>query len=315
MRSVVNVIVTCTKSKRAAVAPECRLRSIRPGPLRQRAREWMERLRHQTNRICVADLYSGDHWSTVRSLRSSRFDVRVWVCSAGYGLVGVEDQLSAYSATFSKNHPDSVLRDVTDAARDKVAPLWWSALSRWRGPTKKNPRTITEIAERYPNSPLLIVASETYLYALAPDVRGAVWQFADPEYLAIISAGTKSLDGLTKHLVPCDARFQSVVSGARLSLNIRLAKKILAEARTLPRLSTIRRRLQRLSETLPEIESHDRTPLSDAQVHRFIRKELRRDPSQCHTPLLRKLRQSGYACEQSRFATLYREAQEETNGR
>ena len=206
MRSVVNVIVTCTKSKRAAVAPECRLRSIRPGPLRQRAREWMERLRHQTNRICVADLYSGDHWSTVRSLRSSRFDVRVWVCSAGYGLVGVEDQLSAYSATFSKNHPDSVLRDVTDAARDKVAPLWWSALSRWRGPTKKNPRTITEIAERYPNSPLLIVASETYLYALAPDVRGAVWQFADPEYLAIISAGTKSLDGLTKHLVPCDAR-------------------------------------------------------------------------------------------------------------
>lgn len=310
----VNVVVTCTKSKRGTVAPERRLRAVPSGPLRQRAKDWIDRLRDQrTALVEVTDLYSGDHWSTVRSLRSPCLEIDLWVCSAGYGLVHLKDHIAPYSATFSRNHPDSVFCNVSDPDAEDVAPLWWSAISKWKGPTRGNPRTIEELAVRHPRTPILVVASESYLNAIASDLRDARSRLADSESLSIISAGTKCLDGLDQHLVPCDARFQTTVGGARRSLNIRLVKKILAEARTPPRASNLKRKLQNLSKSLPEIQVHDRTPLLDSRICSFIRKELRRDQSQRHTPLLRKLRQSGYACEQSRFKALYRKVQEETD--
>ena len=63
----------------------------------------------------------------------------------------------------------------------------------------------------------------------------------------------------------------------------------------------------------PDIPRYDRSPMSDEEIRHFIVLQLENEQLS-RTPLLRRLRDSGRACEQSRFASLYRKVQEQLNG-
>lgn len=313
--NVVNVVVTCTKDKRYSVAEECQLRNVPGDSLPVRLKEWQSRLkRNWRDRVVVEEIYAGDHWANVRSFESSYFDIDIWVCSAGFGLVRFDDSITPYAATFSGNHPDSVSAGLFDDERSSASKQWWETTSRWKAHFKDRPRSLTALMATYPKRSTLIVASETYLRAIADDVREGVGHLRDPDQLAIVYSGAKSLDGLDENLVPCDARLQAATGGARRSLNTRLANKILRESRQPPRASTLAVRYRKLLKQQPELEKYDRKPLTDDQVRRFIRQKLRSDDSLRHTPLLRMLRNENKACEQKRFASLFNEVMEEING-
>jgi hypothetical protein len=314
----VNVIVTCTKKKTLPVLPDLMLRAVRDRSLERRAERWIDRIARPDDvaRRAARGLYAGDHWAIIRDLDdemvASGHRVTVWVCSAGYGLVSIRSELLSYSATFASRHPDSVLPDRYGGSPIDAFARWWTLLSQWSGPDAGQPRTIEQLVQRDPRSLFLVVASEVYLKALADDLRRAIAALSDPEHLSIISSGTKSLVGLESHLVPCDARFQSLVSGARRSLNVRLARKALLDLRVRPpTLSVLKEWFGRLLARQPEIQHFDRDPMSDAQVLRYIRSRLRNDGDARPTPLLRTLRDSGFACEQKRFSRLFWQVVEE----
>ncbi|MCA9125656.1 MAG: hypothetical protein KDB22_01180 [Planctomycetales bacterium] len=313
--SVVNVVVTCTKDKRHSVAEECQLRNVTSTSLRDRFKQWQTRLnRNKRSRVLVEDLYAGDHWANVRSFGSSYFDIDIWVYSAGFGLVRFDDCITPYAATFSGNHPDSVAATLPEDERPDASKQWWQTTSRWKAHFKNRPRSLEALMATYPKRSLLVVASETYLRAIADDIRAGLPSLSDPDQLSIVCSGANSLEGLDSNLVPCDARLQAVTGGARRSLNTRLANKILRESRLPPRASTLAVRYRKLLKEQPELEKFDRKPLSDEQVRRFIRQKLRADDSLRHTPLLRMLRNDNKACEQKRFAALFYEVMEELNG-
>lgn len=314
--TVVNVIVTCTKDKRFPVANECQLRNVPSGTLRERMNDWQSRMnRNWRDRVAVRDLYAGDHWATVAAFQSSYFDIDIWVCSAGFGLIRFDDQVTPYAATFSKSHPDSVAATLPDADRPSAAKLWWQATeSRWKSHFKERPRCLRSLMATYPKRSLLVVASKTYLSAIADDLRNGLSHLSDPDQLSIVCSGIQLLDGLNSNLVPCDARMQATTGGARRSLNTRLARKILQESRLPPRASNLTKRYRKLLEEQPPIKQYDRHPLTDEQVKQFIRGQLRVDRSYRHTPLLRRLRTANKACEQKRFASLYNEVLEDLNG-
>ncbi|MFO0005240.1 MAG: hypothetical protein ACK559_29355, partial [bacterium] len=71
---------------------------------------------------------------------------------------------------------------------------------------------------------------------------------------------------------------------------------------------------QKLLNEQPPIQTYNRQQLSDDEVKEFIRKQLRVNPELQHSPLLRLLRDLNMACEQKRFAILYREVVEASNG-
>jgi len=52
-------------------------------------------------------LYGGDHWSVVRELATNDLfgyrDIRIWVCSAGYGLIPLGSRIHPYSGIYSKD--------------------------------------------------------------------------------------------------------------------------------------------------------------------------------------------------------------------
>jgi len=239
------------------------------------------------------------------------FAPRVWICSAGYGLVRAASSLSPYSATFATNKPDSVVRSVNADAIDATRQLWWKLIGQWKGPEPGQPRSLKELVRRYPKDPFVIAGSGDYLRALRNDLNEARSIHRMPNKFILVSAGLRQFGDLTKHLLPCDVRLRKRLKGSCHSLNARIVRDLLQNSERWPLDMAVLqpqylRKLSRLTAFVP----HGRRPLTDNQVFAAIRAAMRTDPSATHSALLRHLRNSGRACEQKRFAAIFHEVQE-----
>jgi hypothetical protein len=305
----VHVVVTCTQRKRRPIPAPLHLRHLPAVEPIGRCWMWRERLtaRGAGEAVPAADLYGGEHWQVARSLPAEgarqAHSVAVWVCSAGYGLIPVDAPLRPYAATFTSAQPDSVLRP--GAAFSDLA-LWWRELSGWDGPAPGRPRTIAALAASDPSAAVLVALSPPYLRACGRDLADATATAGDR--LSVICAGGAPAGPLAAVALPADARLQSALGGARGSLNVRIAAHLLATHAgpfTRPALTAT---LSGLLERQPPVPRYDRTELDDSAVRRFIADALhgQNGSAPAASPLLRRLRDSGYACEQRRFASLYR---------
>ena len=317
----INLIVSCTNRKKAVVPDQLRLRSLTGESLSQRLEEWLHRLTtHDTPQRRAADLYAGDHWQTAQAIpreaAEGDLDVRMWICSAGYGLIRPSDRLKPYSATFAARHPDSVTLSASGEANGSAAREWWLSLSA-HSPTRGAPRSLAELAAQDPRVPVVLVASESYIQAMGSDLVGAAKTLASQDLLSILSIGAdpKRLPQLKAHLLPADARFEAVVGGTRAALNARVARLLFRRVLNGARLSKelLSSTLTQLAVELPPLRRFNRRRLSDNEVRRFIENERRADPPVYKTRILRRLRASGAACEQNRFSEIFNQAVEESS--
>ena len=167
----------------------------------------------------------------------------------------------------------------------------------------------------HPRSPLLIVASPDYLEAVADDLRETVTLLGEKDRLLIVSAGSGVSSEFAKYVVPSDGRLRRILGGALHSLNARLGRRLLQDARRWPlRTSLLAEKYERLIGKLPELKHYHRDRMTDEGIRRFIRGAIRKDPETTHTRLLRSLRDAGHACEQSRFGRLFRNTKDARNG-
>lgn len=311
----VNLVVTCTKRKSRRPADALRLREVPPAAPEERASAWLDRLRAGDGEVVPAlDLYAGDHWSVIRELPDAGewggVEVRLWICSAGYGLIPADAGVLPYSATFSAGHPDSVHAPGV-VSRGEAHRRWWRALAEWKGPVPDAPRTLRALAAREPEVAVMVVASPSYLDPLMADLREAAAALRDPESLMVVSGGAGALAGLERQQVPFDARLQAQLGGAMMSLNARVAREVLS-SRTELRASAVAGAIQALARDLPEFRYPERVRQTDEQVRAYLHGELSASPEARWTPLHRKLRdQLGLACEQKRFRGLWEKVRAE----
>ena len=309
----INIVVTCTKRKRLPPADGLEMRGIDARDVDSAFAEWSSRLeRCSAEPIHARRLYAGDHWSVVQSLEdvavASKFDPAIWVCSAGYGLIGIDTNIKPYSATFSSRHLDTVCRwNRHSDSGPNDGRSWWECQQAWSGPEPSMPRSIAEIAALNPRSPVLIVASRGYMRAIAGDVQRATRLLTDPDLLSIISTGTNALPGLQDNLMPSSSSLQRTVGGSLLSLNIRVARAVLSEVTPSEmRASFLRAKLsRRVSEALPT-PRYLRERMSDEEVRKYIEDSLMEDFNVSWSFLLRRLRDKGKACRQERFSHLFK---------
>ncbi len=281
-----------------------------------RAERWWRRLStHGSETVRALDLYGGDHWSVARSLpavaQASGSEAHLWVASAGYGLVPSDAQVRPYSATFATGHLDSVFHAGKGATtRCDFTRDWWARLGDMPGPLGGAPRTVTALVKRAPHACVMVVGSPDYISAMAADLSAAIAVAANPERIIIVSRpGDFARGVLANHLIPSDARLQRSVGGARTSLHVRVAKKILEEMSEWEfSAGVLREHYRRVLARSAKAPTFDRTPLTDDQVERFIHAELRRTPDLSCTRALRALRDRGKACEQSRFKDIFHRA-------
>ncbi len=320
METVVHVVVTCTNRKTVPPARSRTLRTVPGATIAARSSAWIGRLRDGTGENLPAErLYAGDHWHVVRSLAGLADEVglrvEVWICSAGYGLIPLSARIRPYSATFSPNQADSVDRGIKRTTAQEARRQWWKELASWEGPCPGAPRSVAALITEHPISSVMLAVSAPYLDALSDDLEAALALPNAQDKVAIFCAGASERASLSSSLVPCDARLQGHVGGARSSLNVRLIRLALTMTKGgRPDVASLRALFSRLLRRQPELRVYNRSQMTDQEVRDYIRKAIAREPAARPTPLLRCLRDSGLACEHRRFSTLFREVEEARHG-
>jgi hypothetical protein len=321
MKPTINVVVTCTKRKRLSPKRELQLRSVKGRSLVEKNKLWLLRLKKALGeKTSARDLYAGDHWSVVRALdraaADSKLSVNIWICSAGYGLVGLDAKLHPYAATFAVGFADSITRGMPKLDPGESAKEWWALLTKWQGPTTGSPRSIAGLAKIDPNSPLLVVASPNYLIALENDLLKAAKSLKGVGRLMIVTSASQRVSQLSEYCLPCSAVLQRVVGGARTSLNVRLARRLLEQIPSDEfNYSTAYKKLKRLIRQQPKCKRKARLKTNDEAVEKFIAKAFGSDQGAGCDALLKDLRASGRACEYSRFRSLFRRIKKEKNAK
>lgn len=298
--AVVHVIVTCANRKSRAIPAEYQLGSVTGASPRARARQWIGRLAaaDPERLVPAVDLYAGEHWSVARGypgLSQPGETIRLWACSAGYGLVPAQARLVPYHATWTAGQYDSV---------PGSAPAWWADLAAWEGPDPSQPRTVAALAAADPAAVLLLVLSKNYLGACAGDLAAAARRDSDPGRIIVVSAGGRSADGLAPLMVPADARLQARFGGTRRALNARIAGHLLAAG--VRHVGEAAEMMAKLLAEQPPIIRYDRVRQSDDEILSRIAARLASNPALSANRLLREFRDAGLACEQHRFVQLFR---------
>jgi hypothetical protein len=304
-------LVSCSKRKTRTPSSTLTLRNLPPGTTESRAKSWIRRLRAASGPTHPAEsLYAGDHWHVVRSLSeaATKNGVRcqILICSAGYGLISASAKIQPYSATFTSNNPDSVVQALSIAEAVVARRKWWSALTAWEGPEPGSARSLAEAIRDFEYS--LVALSPPYLDAISDDLMDALGAAA-PEKVSIFSAGATKSHRIGDYLIPCQSRLRSIVGGGCNSLNVRCLRYAIERASEGLDRERVKQRFARLLEGTPEGPRTERAPLSDEEITDYIAQALTADPGVRPTPLLRRLRDSGRSCEQSRFSELFRHAQ------
>jgi hypothetical protein len=274
--------------------------------MERRFQEWTKRLaKEKSARASALDLYCGNSWAIVREIHQQHASkLRGWVISAGHGLLPLNEAIPSYAATFSITEEDSVTAGVEGGS----TAHWWELLCRHRTETGSVVSSLETLAQNYPDEPLLTAVSAEYFKAAKDDLLAARSRLANPDFLVIVSSGTKTAGLLEGNLVPSDARLEHVFGKSRMALNMRVAQMILEHfpQRRL-RAQQIREHFSELLETLPPSDYPKRIPSTDKEVEAFLIERLRSDPKPSYTRYLREYRATGRACEQRRFRALYRD--------
>lgn len=313
-----DLVIGCTDRKLRPASPHLKFGERQAGPLASRVADWTRALEASTDEKLPAEaLYAGDHWSVVRTIAAEPrqgLDVRVWVASGGYGLIGLQTLVRAYGATFAAGHADSIApNDSSFTTAD-----WWDAVTEWCPEGWTGPRSVTSLAKQaqhHARSFVLLAISGPYVEALERDIAAA--RAIIPERLATISVGgatvRSSQRGACINLIRSDARLQAIVGGAMHAINARVARKVLDEtSRWFPSLEALQHLIDHWLSEAPPMPAYNRDRKSDDEIRSLIVEALRRDARMTHTRLLRELRTAGQACEQGRFRALFGEVREQS---
>jgi hypothetical protein len=311
MATRLHIVANCADRKRLVVPGECRLGAHQANGSISRLSSFMKALSSSRgDSIEAKDLYVGPYWAVVRELPlvadAAQIAASLWVASAGYGLVPSDAKLHGYSATFRVGEQDSVASTDEPYSVAEQVSAWWAGLARWNGPTRQ-PRRVTDLASAEPHAHVMVVASPRYVQAMADDLRGAA-RILGTRLIIVTSHEFGGGDPLNRNIVPSQERLLPAVQGARPALHARVARHILAGARTHGlEAETLRSRYQELADSADFHATPERQSMTDQEVKRFIRRELVAAPDLSCTRALRVLRDAGRACEQKRFKNLFHE--------
>ena len=114
--------------------------------------------------------------------------IELWVASAGYGLVHIDDQLEPYAATFATRNADSITRPDSGSSPPSDAAYWWRRLSE-RNRFSGRPESLRSLARQFPHAPLVVALSGSYVRAVKRDLVDAARELHDPGKLFLIANG------------------------------------------------------------------------------------------------------------------------------
>lgn len=298
------LLTSCTNRKRLGLGRRLRPPQFGELTIDQYASLWWARAQACDVRVHPAELYCGRSFQVILQV-ASRIGAPLHVVSAGFGLVGPLELIPPYDFTTA-----DIPRGGPQKGGYDVRHQWWSAINQARG----KPRPLKALLQEAPTGLLLIALSSEYLRLIAKELS----TLSDTEWMRIrIITGTTSISPLLVPItMPYDTRFDgpdSPLPGTRTDFAARAAHhftlNVLREAPEAPPEQHAELVRQTLRTMRPPPDT-DRPRASDAEIKALIEKHWD-DAQGLSGRMLRLLRdQVGVACEQNRFARLFRNVKE-----
>ena len=299
-KAAVGALVTiCAQQKRHKPYPGMTPAALDIAPLGDLAAQWRRIVGDQTPAAAAADLYGGRAFGLARDA-AAQAPCRLYVISAGLGLVDGETHSPAYGLTISPNTSES-LQDRVEGRF--AADLWFEEMLS--GPYSTDWETVFE---RGPGE-ILVALTRPYAEMVGPSLAQLSQRHLDR--LRVFGAGLKPAlpEPLHDTIAPYDDRLDTIFPGTRSDF---AQRAMVHYVEHIARSGAERNAANRLVlAALAPIETRVRIVrqgANDIDLLALIRSRL--GPKASASRLLRQLRdEDGIACEQGRFARLFRQAQ------
>jgi DGQHR domain-containing protein len=301
------LVTVCTNRKGVPPFERLKAQDLPAGPQSYVSETWRRWLREAKPNAVARSLYSGRGFSEALSA-ADNYGADLWVVSAGLGLVSGEERVPAYDLTLSFGSESSIRQKVTDEPFDPAS--WWSDLGRARRPK----RSLFNLVTSRPTDQIIISVPGSYLALIEEDLLSigtsdlSRVRIVGPVDAARVSPRLRPL------IMPYDDRFNgqdSPVPGTRADFPQRASRHFLEQIWTANRdadlsqhADLVRAALQPMARPKPI----ERRQLSDDEIVQVISSRWQSADGQS-AKMLRVLRDDeGIACEQGRFAELFKRA-------
>jgi len=296
---VPTVVTSCTNRKRHAPAAELCGRNLPRLEATPLAQAWRDRFERASGGVVpVSELYCGRGFREAE--RGARvLGARLWVVSAGLGLVPADFEAPSYSLTLSPGAPDAVQRVL-------MGPVsaWWEAI---QGKPFEDAGGL-----------ILVALPSPYLKLVAQ-----AWSRWPAERLARVRLFTKDLPGglpraLAAQWMPYDDRLDRLGDGLAGTQGDFAQRAMRHFAETFAGAAAdVAADAARVREALAPVATPpraERERLSDEELVALIRREWDVVAGRSGAMLARLRRELNVACEQGRFKDLFGRAAAERQG-
>ena len=296
----VSAIVTiCANQKRFRPGPNSTPATLAPAPQATLVSTWLDLVGATAPVAAATDLYGGRAFGLARDVAAAA-GTKLFVVSAGFGLVPGSQKLPAYSLTVARHDEDSIQRKA-------VGPFdpatWFEALTD--GPYSVAWKDVFSEGD----GRVLVALTKPYAEMATPTL--AKLPASDLRRLRLFGAGLGTVlpAPLKPYLLPYDDRLDSLFPGTRSDFAQRgLVHFVQNVASTDGDYSTDAARVRALLAATKAPPRPERRAVTDETLLTLIRSRL--SPRASASRLLRQLRdEDQMACEQGRFARLFRQAQ------
>ncbi|MGC1301462.1 MAG: hypothetical protein WA840_03715 [Caulobacteraceae bacterium] len=296
------LVTICAQQKRYKPSPDATPIALKTAPLSAVARQWRGIIRSRQTVAPAADLYAGRAFGLARDT-AQRLGYRLYVISAGLGLVAGSTQSPAYGLTVTPNAPESIQAKVQGAFTS----------DRWFGEMLAGPRSAgwSEVLSEG-HGLVLIALTRPYAEMVGPSLANL------PKHhlgrVKLFGAGLDAVlpKALHASIAPYDDRLDTIFPGTRSDF---AQRAMVHYAEHIAQGAAGSEADDLLNGILAQVDRPIRTvrqSATDSDLLALIKTRL--TPKASASRLLRQLRDyDAIACEQGRFARLFRVAKAEAD--
>lgn len=301
------VLIPCTDRKR--VLPETRLRAgdLKPGSVEELALEWTRRVDAAPPVGTISEVYCGRAYQEAATA-AKRLRCEIAVISAGLGIVRSEQEIPSYSLTVTPGNDDTILKKIKSP--QPTPQSWWAELRK----NRSDGLGLEDLLKETEASLVLLSLSASYAVLVKDELAQLNEEYA--KRLRIFGSGIA--EHLPPHLVgsvmPYDVRLNGLDSPIRGTMSDFGSRALHHFAQCLEIGDLDGRSPEKDYEFLTNLMNNWSTPeiprrerMTDDEVVGFILSNWDETGGRSGVSL-RLLRDSGNACEQSRFRDLFKQA-------
>jgi hypothetical protein len=294
---VASTIVTiCTRRKKAEAAREATAVSLPVGKQMKVGAAWLKRLEALPASAPANEIYSGRAFAIARQAAEA-INGRLYVASAGLGLVPGSRKIPAYGLTVSRSDPDSVAHRISD---ELDASDWFEAMLM--GPYSDSWSKLAGAG----SGRILLALTNSYAAMIGPSLAALPATMRTRLRFFGPSLAEALPSSLAPNICPCDSRIDTIMPGTKSDLPQRC---MLHFVRVIgDRLGGCESDFTKFKASFKGIKRPARPVRprqTDQQILKLINVHLKSGAGMVRT--LRAIRHDhGVACEQARFTRLYR---------